>query len=240
MTGDALKRVKAGERLVIPAAAYNEFVDAVAIVRRLENDLRSRRPAASREGIAVKNVSGMTIPPFSICYVNGHSGTVPEVDRVGATVYDNGPPLLLATGAGSIADQKIGRVFLFNKPRKITNFNDMDDVIFGDTWGILKDSFSLRHHGHGLIAASTDMGGNDRLFVGYEISSLMGVLQADLNLAGGNMAPMDVVGTDGFNPGQFSVTVHGTLVTGTLANNTVVMAQWVGRWEVVNADARET
>ena len=232
MTGNPLKRVKAGERLVIPAAAYNEFVDAVAIVRRLENDLRSRGPAASREGIAVKNVSGMTIPPFSICYVSGHSGTVPEVDRVGTTVYDNGPPLLLATGAGSIADQKIGRGLLFTKPRKLTPSSGTP--AYGQPWGIAKNNFGPIKNRHGFTALSGDLGDGTFLFAGHEINSLMGELDADL-MAGGT-AIMSIYSAGTTSISNLDITVNGTLLAGTLLAGTAIIVRWIGRWEVVNAD----
>ncbi len=72
MNGDALKKVRSGEPLAIPARAYNAFVDAALAHREAASSLRSRAPhgRASRPDhaatILVRNDSGADIPRFGI------------------------------------------------------------------------------------------------------------------------------------------------------------------------------
>lgn len=71
--GDPLKKVQDGERLRIPAAAYNAFVDAARKVRAEQqsvaaNPLRSTR---STSIVLVKNDSGGTVGRFGILGIDG-------------------------------------------------------------------------------------------------------------------------------------------------------------------------
>lgn len=72
MNGDALKKVRSGEPLVIPARAYNAFIDAAQAHRAGSSSFLSRPPhgRASRVDhtatILVRNDSGSDIPRFGV------------------------------------------------------------------------------------------------------------------------------------------------------------------------------
>jgi hypothetical protein len=67
MPGDALKKVKSGDRLAIPAATFNTFIDAANDFRRRQQD-GGGGPAADRprEHILVRNDSGEDLDRFGI------------------------------------------------------------------------------------------------------------------------------------------------------------------------------
>jgi hypothetical protein len=77
MNGDALKKVRSGQELAIPARAYNAFVDAALAHREGGSSLRSRPPhgRASRADhaatILVRNDSGGDIPRFGVLGLDG-------------------------------------------------------------------------------------------------------------------------------------------------------------------------
>jgi len=66
--GDPLKKVQAGERLQIPAAAYNAFIDAVRADRSRRHDAldEPQRETRSTSIIRVRNSTGADLDRFSI------------------------------------------------------------------------------------------------------------------------------------------------------------------------------
>ena len=70
---DALKKVQSGQKLVIPAAAFNSFIDAA-------NDLRQRQACGVSRGVQgdtpaqyvlVKNASGADLDRFGVLGIDG-------------------------------------------------------------------------------------------------------------------------------------------------------------------------
>jgi hypothetical protein len=70
--GDALKKVRSGQSLRIPAAAYNAFVDAATAHRNQQNLSTPGMPAPGMHAglIRVKNVSGSAKPRFAVMGIN--------------------------------------------------------------------------------------------------------------------------------------------------------------------------
>lgn len=73
MAGDTFKKVRPGERLRIPASAYNAFVDAARAHRTGGNiGTIDARPSMQQTGIvAIRNDSGSSIPRFGVLGVDG-------------------------------------------------------------------------------------------------------------------------------------------------------------------------
>ncbi|TWU12852.1 hypothetical protein CA54_16780 [Symmachiella macrocystis] len=71
--GDKFKKAQAGANLNIPAAAYNEFVDASQWVRQRRQDLNvNRQPGFAQAGIIkIKNSSGAARERFDILGIDG-------------------------------------------------------------------------------------------------------------------------------------------------------------------------
>ncbi len=66
--GDPLQKVQAGQRLEIPAAAYNAFVDAVRADRQRRHDVRQETDREARQTgiIRVGNDSGASLDRYSV------------------------------------------------------------------------------------------------------------------------------------------------------------------------------
>ena len=66
--GDAFRKVRSGEQLDIPAAAYNAFVDAARLVRGGQHNLDGEADPQFRQSgiIKVKNGTGADLPRFSV------------------------------------------------------------------------------------------------------------------------------------------------------------------------------
>jgi hypothetical protein len=70
--GDPLKKVRAGDRLEIPAPAYNAFVDAATYVRQQQNGgvlPQADEPAAGT--VLVRNDSGASVSKFHVLGITG-------------------------------------------------------------------------------------------------------------------------------------------------------------------------
>ena len=68
MSGDPFKKVASGDRLHIPATAYNSFIDAAVDFKGRQQNATSRSiPLNSRPGIVrVKNTTGSDLTQFAI------------------------------------------------------------------------------------------------------------------------------------------------------------------------------
>jgi len=72
MPGDAFKKVKRGERLEIPAEAYNAFIDATRLVKGGASDAASFAADHRSSGLClVKNNTGLDLGRFSIVGIDG-------------------------------------------------------------------------------------------------------------------------------------------------------------------------
>jgi len=71
--GDPLRKVRSGQRLEIPAAAYNAFVDAaIDLQRRRQNALGDPKQAFRQTGtVLVRNDSGSDVPRFGVLGIDG-------------------------------------------------------------------------------------------------------------------------------------------------------------------------
>ncbi len=144
MSGDALRKVKSGDPLRIPAPAYNAFVDAAIDLRRRQHE-ESREPQRLRRDsdiILVRNDSGSTVPRFGILGLDAPivaPGNALEIERVafiGVTPTSGHAGrfavLLETAAAGAIVRAAVGGVV----PVTI-NVNDANhqyvDVIPGST-----------------------------------------------------------------------------------------------------------
>ncbi|MCB9838196.1 MAG: hypothetical protein H6813_02560 [Phycisphaeraceae bacterium] len=73
MAGDTYKKVRPGERLRIPASAYNAFVDAArAHQTGQKNAIRDTPRSTLQAGVvAIRNDSGSAVPRFGVLGVDG-------------------------------------------------------------------------------------------------------------------------------------------------------------------------
>lgn len=71
--GDALKKVQAGEKIVIPAEAYNAFIDAALDLRRrqLEGEAEASQEFRQTGIVKVRNDSGGDRERFDVLGING-------------------------------------------------------------------------------------------------------------------------------------------------------------------------
>lgn len=119
MTGDPLKKVQPGQRLDIPAEAYNAFIDSIRASRGHQS-LGSEFPRGNSalHIVHAKNVSGGNIQRFGITRLDGVLAE-PEIDL---ELFKNTPLVLKAISPDShfpfavavepIADGAIGRVLI--------------------------------------------------------------------------------------------------------------------------------
>lgn len=73
MSGDPLRKVRSGDRLVIPARAYNGFIDAARdFQERQRNSLSNSTQSPSKNGIVfLKNSTGSDLNQFSVVGIDG-------------------------------------------------------------------------------------------------------------------------------------------------------------------------
>lgn len=71
--GSPLKKVRSGEPLRIPAAAYNAFIDAAHLARRIDADAQvdPLRSGVGEQLVLVRNESGEDLPRFGVLGING-------------------------------------------------------------------------------------------------------------------------------------------------------------------------
>ncbi len=71
--GDALKKVQAGQRLEIPAVAYNAFIDAVRVQRAAQHNVLQNTQVDFRQAdiVKVRNQSGLAQDRFAVLGIDG-------------------------------------------------------------------------------------------------------------------------------------------------------------------------
>lgn len=111
---DPFRKVRTGEPLRIPAPAYNAFIDAAHVARRIDPDSfrDSALPGAHEHLVLVRNDSGEDLPRFGILGIAGpiitpgEDGNTDEFKRR-ATI---------AGAAITITDEYIGRFVVAREP----------------------------------------------------------------------------------------------------------------------------
>ena len=112
--GYDLRKVRTGDPLRIPARAYNAFVDAAHIARRIESDTNAS-PAlrsANEHLVLVRNDSGADLPRFGVLGINrpivdpGEDGNPNEFKRRAA----------LIGAAITTTDEYVGRFIVAREP----------------------------------------------------------------------------------------------------------------------------
>jgi hypothetical protein len=113
MTGD-LRKVRTGDPLRIPARAYNAFVDAAHVARRIDSDT-SAGPALrgpNEHMVLVRNESGVDLPRFGILGIDrpiiepGEEGNPDEFKRRAAVIG----------AAITTSDEYLGRFVVAREP----------------------------------------------------------------------------------------------------------------------------
>ncbi|MHC4083452.1 MAG: hypothetical protein ACYSU2_19240 [Planctomycetota bacterium] len=113
MSGD-LRKVRTGDPLRIPARAYNAFVDAAHLARRIDADTGAgpALPGAQEHLILVRNESGADLPRFGILGIDrpiiepGAEGNTDEFKRRAA----------LIGAAITTTDEFVGRFVVAREP----------------------------------------------------------------------------------------------------------------------------
>jgi len=87
MPGDPLKKVQAGQRLEVPAEAWNAFLDAVRWVRNQQHSRDQEANAEFRQTgiVQVKNLSGADRERFDILGANAPIILPPTTSRSSKT-----------------------------------------------------------------------------------------------------------------------------------------------------------
>ncbi len=112
--GVHLRKVRTGDPLHIPARAYNAFVDAAHLTRRIDADTGAgpTRPGAKEHLVLVRNDSGSDLPRFGILGINGPiiapgiEGNTDEFSRRAA----------LIGAAITTTDEYVGRFVVAREP----------------------------------------------------------------------------------------------------------------------------
>ncbi len=139
MPGDPLKKVQAGERLEIPAEAWNAFLDAVRWVRQQQHNRDQEAGALFRQTgiVKVKNQSGADRERFDILGTSAPiilpdenlqefksqvtlSGVVPTTDHLGAFLILLEPLKAGAIGRGIVAGVSLARLLV--SPSQLYDF----------------------------------------------------------------------------------------------------------------------
>ncbi len=128
MSGDALRKVKSGDPLRIPAGAYNAFVDAAVDLRqRQHEELREpRRLRRDNDVILVLNSTGSTVNRFGVLAITdpiiaptdalelervAFTGVVPAAEHAGkfAILLETAAPGAIVRAAmGGVVPVKVG------------------------------------------------------------------------------------------------------------------------------------
>ncbi len=128
MSGDSLRKVKSGDPLNIPAAAYNAFVDAAVDLRQRQHE-ESREPQRLRRDndvILVLNSTGSTVNRFGVLAITdpiiaptdalelervAFTGVVPAAEHAGkfAILLETAAPGAIVRAAmGGVVPVKVG------------------------------------------------------------------------------------------------------------------------------------
>ncbi len=128
MGGDSLRKVKSGDPLTIPAAAYNAFVDAAIDLRQRQHE-ESREPQRLRRDndvILVLNSTGSTVNRFGVLAITdpiiaptdaleleriAFTGVVPAAEHTGkfAILLETAAPGAIVRAAmGGVVPVKVG------------------------------------------------------------------------------------------------------------------------------------
>lgn len=134
-----MRKVRSGEPLVIPAAAYNAFVDAAIDHRTRErNTLAELRRAGSQRGVVlVRNDSGEDVPAFHAMVISGVLVEPGDGDQertfhgrtplVGVKALEGSPPLSFVVAQEPIADGQLGRCVMHGvTPARISVLDEID------------------------------------------------------------------------------------------------------------------
>lgn len=117
MNGDQMRRVKSGDRLVIPARTYNRVLDATEKVEGYQQGSGTLRSTAglSATEVVVNNASGSALPRFAVIGIDG-AGTLAD---------------------GAINNEDSGR--MLSQPWYLTGVSPTIRH-YGGQWAILKDA----------------------------------------------------------------------------------------------------
>jgi len=136
---DAFRKVRSGQPLVIPARAYNAFVDAAVSQRRRERD-RGAGPlteAMPRGLVLVRNDSGETIEPYRVLAITGVLVEPGEGDQertfhsrtplTGDVATEASRPLSFVLATQPIEPGELGRCVLTGvTPARVFVTNELD------------------------------------------------------------------------------------------------------------------
>ena len=139
MSGDAMRKVRSGEPLVIPAAAYNAFVDAAIDHRGRERNTVAdpRREIGQRGIVLVRNDSGEDLSAFHSLAISGLLVEPGDDDQertfhgrtplVGEKATDDSPQLSFVVAQEPIADGQLGRCVMHGvTPARINVVDEVD------------------------------------------------------------------------------------------------------------------
>lgn len=117
--GDAFKKVQSGQRLQIPAKAYNAFIDAARAHRASLNSIQpGQRPRAADSTIVrVRNVSGVDVPQFGVLELSKPDFWSSEEMMKQRVFYGKLPEITIRAGnvvitAEPIPSGKCGRAYI--------------------------------------------------------------------------------------------------------------------------------
>ncbi|MEO1510913.1 MAG: hypothetical protein AAFU70_02470, partial [Planctomycetota bacterium] len=124
MTGDPLRKVRTGEPLKIPAAAYNAFVDAAVGHRSRDRNAVAdpQREIMQRGVVLVRNDSEQTIEPYHAMAITGVLVEPGDEDQertfysrtplTGEIATEDSPPLAFVLATQPIKAGDLGRCAL--------------------------------------------------------------------------------------------------------------------------------
>jgi len=137
MSGDALRKVRSGAPLVIPAAAYNAFVDAAADLRARErNAVADPRRDLNQCGVVlVRNDSAADLPAYHALAIAGPLVEPGDQERtfqgrtplIGELATEDSPPLSFVVAQEPVAPDVLGRCVMHGvTPARVNVLDEID------------------------------------------------------------------------------------------------------------------
>jgi len=218
---DVLRKVQAGQKLVIPAAAYNAFIDAAVDYRRRTAHIGQKAEPSQRQAsiVLVRNDSGGDLNRLAVLGID--SPVIDPADNedefknrvalVGVTPDENTHEGKFVVLAEPIASGKIGRAYAAGVcPVKVDVPDEDHEYPFAEIADGVADSLKATHYGSAAILWRE--GGTGVQWAVVRLGKLMPmhVFPVDLTLVGGSQG-------DEANPATWTYDVTDVVTGDTLA-----------------------
>lgn len=225
-------KTKPGAPLAIPAAVYNEMLDALAFIRGLRGGgPKAGTAAGGRPPLKWKNTSGQDAPDGAIFRITGIQPTTNALAYTGTKPNGTMQPFY-GIALGPLKNGAIGPCVIDEPAR--AHFDDTDTPAFGQTWGPAPDEWHLRKNHPGFYVLGHPDGEEDQArvavcqtmfpdFIGKTAESLDFGDDGEIEIFGASAT----AGTEAIVTGLTLIARDWLLSTGAIAPGKKVFGRWI-------------